>query len=48
MSVIPPILEAEIGKIVVLGQSREKVQESISTNSWTWWQASVIQAMWEM
>jgi hypothetical protein len=47
-SIILATQEAEVGKIMVQGQSGQKVHETspISTNDWVWWYTPVIPAMW--
>jgi hypothetical protein len=48
-SVIPAIREAKIVRIMVQGQSRQKVIENPpQPTSQAWWCVSVVTAMWEV
>jgi hypothetical protein len=48
MPIIPATKEAEIRKIMALGQPEEKVSKTPSQQiSWLWWPVTVIPATWE-
>jgi sporulation protein YlmC with PRC-barrel domain len=46
-SVIPTTWVAEIGKIIILGQVRQKVSKPRMSGSRAWWFVPVIPARWE-
>jgi hypothetical protein len=49
MPIIQSTQEAEIGRITVQGQSKQKVSKApISNNSWALWCMPVISALWEV
>jgi hypothetical protein len=45
----PGMVETEMGKIIVSGQSWQKVHKTPSgQNIWVWWYTSVIPATWQV
>jgi hypothetical protein len=46
--VIPAIQEAQMGRMTVQGQPRQKAKETPSQpTSWMWWYVPIIPVMWE-